>query len=113
MTQKAAIGLALLKGEMLSIMNGFQLFHCTNIPREISRSIEQEFGIRVSREKVPFRSKYGQQGFYFRYRLNFTDYNRKGIDKLKEYVKQQIAITKPARTQKELREQRQLQLLLK
>lgn len=90
MTQKAAIAMALLNGEVLSIMNGFKLFNCTNLPREISRSIEQEFNVVVSRESVPFKSKYGNHGVYFKYRLNRTDYNTEGIKKMEEYISQFI-----------------------
>lgn len=88
MTQTAAIANALLNGEVLSIMNGFRLFSCTNLPREISRSIEQKFGVQVSRARVEFTSKYGQKGTYFRYRLNKTDYNMNGIIKMMRYVEE-------------------------
>lgn len=86
MTQTAAIAQALLEGQVLSIMTGFKLFSCTNLPRELSRGIEQKFNIIISKERVDFTSKYGQSGFYFRYRLNQTDYNKEGIEKMKEYV---------------------------
>lgn len=113
MTQKAAIGLALLKGEALSIMDAFQLFLCTNLPREISRSIEQEFDLVVSREKVIFKSKYGQPGFYYRYRLNKTEYNKPGIEKLKSYIKSHTPSSSEARTQKELNKAKQTELFLR
>ena len=86
MTQAAAICKALLDGRTLSIMDGFKLFGCTNIPREISRSVEKKFGVEVSKESVDFTSRYGQSGFYFRYRLNKTEYNKDGIEKMREYV---------------------------
>jgi len=90
MTQKAAIAKALLDGEVLSIMNGFKLFACTNLPRELSRSIEKKFGVEISRDKVVFKSKYGQPGFYYRYRLNKTESNAEGIKKLMEYCEKHI-----------------------
>lgn len=86
MTQIAAICKALLDGEILSIMTGFKMFSCTNLPRELSRSVEQKFGVIISKERIEFVSKYGQLGFYFRYRLNRTDYNKEGIEKMKIYV---------------------------
>lgn len=89
MTQKAAIAKALLEGKVLSIMNGFSLFGCTNLPREISRSIEKEFGVEVSRDKVNFKSKYNQAGIYYRYHLNRTEYNINGIIKMERYVEEQ------------------------
>ena len=97
MTQVAAICKALLDGQTLSIMTGFKMFACTNLPRELSRSVEQKFGVQISREKVKFKSQYGQAGNYFRYRLNKTEYNRDGIEKMKEYVAEQLA-TKSSKT---------------
>jgi hypothetical protein len=104
MTQTAAIAKALLEGKVLSIMNGFKLFSCTNIPREISRSIEKKFGVEVSRDKVEFVSKYKQPGVYFRYRLNRTEQNMNGIIKMERYVeehmpKKEQAISKPITAQ--------------
>ena len=86
MTQTAAIAKALLDGKVLSIMNGFRLFSCTNIPREISRSIEKKFCVDISRDKVEFVSKYGHPGVYYRYRLNRTEHNMNGIIKMERYV---------------------------
>jgi hypothetical protein len=86
MTQKAAICKSLLKGEVISIMTAFKMFGCTNLPREISRSIEKEFKVKVSKTKKDFVSRYGQSGYYFEYRLNQTAYNKPGIKKMKEYV---------------------------
>lgn len=90
MTQKASICKALLNGETLSIMDGFHKFACTNLPREISRSIEQDFGIIVSRMPIKFTSKYGHSGTYYQYRLNpLIKGNKDGIKKMKEYLKTQ------------------------
>lgn len=88
MTQKAALCMALLKGEVLSIMVGFKWFSVTNVPREVSRQIEQPFGVAISRTKKEFISKYGQSGYYFEYRLNRTEYNLPGIEKMEEYIKE-------------------------
>lgn len=87
LTQKAAICHALLQGEVLSIMTAFKQFYCTNLPREISRSIEKEFGVQVSRTKRTSKSTYGEPGFYYQYRLNRdAKYNQAGIVKIREYV---------------------------
>lgn len=86
MTQTAAICSALLKGDVLSIMDGFRKFSCTNLPRELSRSVEQKFGVEISKTPTKFTSQYGQKGQYYRYRLNHTDYNKEGIEKMREYV---------------------------
>lgn len=89
MTQKAYIAKALLQGRVLSIMDGFREFLCTNLPREISRSIEQEFKVRVSKTPVKFTSKSGRHGVFFRYRLNTTSYNKRGMKKMIQYVQDQ------------------------
>jgi len=86
MTQKAAICKALLNGQVLSIMVGFKWFSVTNMPREISRQIEQPFKVRISRVRKEFISKYGQSGFYFEYRLNRVPDNEPGILLMEQYV---------------------------
>jgi hypothetical protein len=87
MNQLAAICQSLLNGDVLTIMDGFRRFNCSNIPREISRSIEQKFDVQVSREKKDFKAKFdGKPGYYFRYRLNATDYNIPGIEEMRQYV---------------------------
>lgn len=95
MTQIAAICKALLDGNVLSIMTGFKMFACTNLPRELSRGVEKKFGVKISKERVDFVSKYGQPGFYFRYRLNRTDYNKEGISKMYEYLSKEMGFKKP------------------
>lgn len=91
MTQIAAISKALLKGEVLSIKTAFDMFGCSNVPREMGRSIERKFGVKVSRTPKKFKSRYGRSGVFFQYRLNKTAYNRDGIIKMREYIKQQTA----------------------
>jgi len=88
MTLTAALAKSLLSGEVLSIMDGFKRFGCTNIPRELSRSIEQKFGVIISKTPTEFTSQFGHKGSYFRYHLNQTEYNKEGIEKMREYVKQ-------------------------
>lgn len=90
MTQTAALCLALLKGEVISIKTAFDQFGCSNAPREIGRAIERKFGVKVSKTPTKFKSRYGKGGVYFKYRLNNTDYNKPGIEAMKEYVKSKI-----------------------
>jgi hypothetical protein len=113
MTQVAAIAMSLLKGDVLSIMNGFQLFSCTNLPRELSRSIEAKFGVTISKDKVVFKSKYGNPGYYFRYRLNKTEANASGIAKMKTYIQSQLTPVSEARTPKERTLFQQQELFIK
>lgn len=100
MTQKASIAKALLQGRVLSIMDGFKEFLCTNLPREISRSIEAEFNVEVSKSPTKFTSRSGHSGVFFKYRLNRTSYNEEGIKKMIAYVQEQEG-TKPPRTNAE------------
>jgi len=113
MTAKAALCLALLQGKVLSIKNGFDLFGITNLPREIGRSIEREkdggFGVEVSRVEKTGVSRYGQTVRWYEYRLNKTDYNKEGIEKMKAYVKEQMS-TVPPKTEKEKKEFKQTEL---
>ena len=115
MTSKAAIALALLEGKVLSIKNGFDLFGVTNIPREIGRSIEREedggFGVQVSRVERNGFSRYGQPVRWMEYRLNRTDYNKEGIEKMKAYVKEQMQ-SMPPKTTKEAKVLRQANLFV-
>lgn len=110
MTQIAAICIALLKGEVLTIGSGFHKLHCSNLPREISRGIEQKFGVTVSKDKAEFKSVYdGKPGFYFRYRLNRTPANAEGITKMTQYILSQS--TKNPRTEKEAKEKKEIDTL--
>jgi hypothetical protein len=113
MTQIAAIAMSLLKGDVLTIMDGFKRFACTNLPRELSRSIEQKFGVEISRVKKEFKAQFdGRPGYYYQYRLNNSDHNREGIDKMREYLRSQIPNSTPPKTDKEAKQIRQTNLLL-
>lgn len=110
MTQIAALAAALLKGEVISIKTAFSQFGCTNAPREIGRSIERKFGVEVSKTPKKFTSRYGKSGVYYQYRLNATPYNKYGIEKMKAYLREQMACNNP-KTDKEVKRQKQLTLL--
>lgn len=89
MTAKAALAKALLDGRVLNVKNCFTLIGLTNCAREISRMIEKDFGVTVSRTHMVGESRYGQSVSWTDYRLNKTDYNADGIKKMKEYVDSQ------------------------
>jgi hypothetical protein len=78
---------SLLRGEVLTIMDGFHRFNISNIPREISRSVEDKFDVVISRERVEFKTDIGLPGFFFRYRLNVTEYNIPGINRMHDYCR--------------------------
>lgn len=86
MNQKAAIIKSLLKGEVLSVMTAFKLFGCTNLAREIGRSVEREFDVEVSKLKKVFKSRYAEPGYYYEYRLNRSQHNLAGILEMEAYI---------------------------
>lgn len=88
MNQIAAMAKSLLKGEVLSVMNCFKWFGVTNCAREIGRSIERKFGVEVSRVTKESVSRYKQPVRYTEYRLNRTEYNKDGIEKMEAYVRE-------------------------
>lgn len=90
MTSKAALCKALLEGKVVNIKNGFNWFGITNVPREIGRSIERYFHVEVSRTSREGTTKYKQPCTWTDYRLNRTEYNREGIEKMKAYVLEQM-----------------------
>lgn len=94
MTQKAALCLSLLEGNVLSIMTGFKQFGVTNIPREIGRSVERYFGVEVRKTPVKFTSQYGHTGEYYNYRLNKAKHNLPGIKKMAAYIAKTIGTPK-------------------
>ncbi len=97
MTAKAALCKALLAGEVINIKNCVHLTGLTNAPREISRMIEQDFGVVVSRTPMKGKSRYGGKCVWHNYRLNATEHNHAGMRKMWEYVKQQEG-NDPAKT---------------
>jgi hypothetical protein len=95
MTSKAALVKALLDGRVLNIKNGFTLLSITNIPREIGRSIERSFNVKVSRTHREGKSRYGQPCVWIDYRLNRTEYNKEGIEKMKMYLSENMKEYRP------------------
>lgn len=87
MTATAAMAAALLRGDVVTIKTAFNLFGVTNAPREISRAIEKPFDVEVSRVKKEGKSKWGIYCTWHEYRLNKSEKNLPGIEKLTEYVK--------------------------
>lgn len=103
MTSRAALCKALLDGKVLNIMNGFKLLGITNVPREVGRSVERAFGVKVSRVDRSSITRYGQTCNWTDYRLNKTDYNKEGIEKMMAYVNRQLGLLNP-KTDKQAKE---------
>lgn len=90
MTQTAAIAQSFLNGETNSIMTAFRKFLCTNLPREVGRSIERKFGVTIHRTPVKFYSTFNKRkGIYYNYTLLKTSDNKEGVKKMREYIKSQ------------------------
>ena len=105
MTAKAALAKALLDGRVLNVKNCFEMISLTNCAREISRMIEKDFGVEVSRTHMEGKSRYGQPITWVNYRLNHTEYNKEGIQKMREYVAAQFQGNNP-KTDKQLKQQK-------
>jgi hypothetical protein len=113
MNAKAALCLALLKGEVVSIRTGFMNLGITNVPREIGRSIEREdehgFGVIVSRTHKKGKSRHGVPCSWTEYRLNKSEHNLPGIEKMKAYVKDNI--DQNPKTDRDFKQLKQLSFL--
>jgi len=86
MNQVCKIAKSLLNGEAISILTGFQKFFITNVPREIGRSIERKFMVKIEKKQKNFINADGENGYYFEYRLLYTPENLPGIERMKEYI---------------------------
>lgn len=103
MTSKAALCVHLLRGETLNIKNVFSQIGLTNCPREISRMIEKPFGVNVTRTHREGKSRYGQAVVWVDYKLEKTNENLEGIEKMKEYVNSQKTNPKTDKETKHLK----------
>lgn len=88
MNQTCKIAKSLLKGEVISILTGFQRFFITNVPREIGRLIERQFLVEIDKKQKNFKNKDGESGYYFEYRLLRTPTNLPGIERMEKYIRE-------------------------
>lgn len=86
MNARKALCLALLEGQVLTVMNCFKITGLTNIAREIPRVVEKPFGVIVSRTPKVGKNRYNEPVSFTEYRLNKSLHNLEGIKKMKEYV---------------------------
>lgn len=88
MNATAAIAQAFLKGEILTIKTAFKDFGVSNLPREVGRSIEKKFNVRISKFKKDGKSRFDVPIYWYQYRLNRDDpSNAEGIEAMTKYVK--------------------------
>lgn len=90
MTSKAALCMALLEGRVLNVKNCFKEIGLTNIAREIPRLVEKPFDVKVSRTKKEGKNRYKQDVTWYDYRLNKSEYNQPGIQRMKEYIQNHL-----------------------
>jgi hypothetical protein len=90
MTAKCALALALLEGRVLTVFNCMKEIGYSNIGREIPRTIEKPFGVIVSRVSKESTNRYGDPVKYTEYRLNNTEANKEGRQKLIYFCKKEI-----------------------
>lgn len=113
MTAKAALCLAFLEGRIINIKNCFESIGLTNAAREVTRMKEIPFGVQISRHHMTGKSRYGQPISWVNYRLNKdAEYNKEGIQKMKDYIKSQLPPAHEAKTTKQFNEIRQTDLFL-
>jgi hypothetical protein len=86
MTSKAALCMALLEGRVINVKNCFKEIGLTNIAREIPRLVEKPFCVQVSRTPKEGSNRYKQKVTWTDYRLNTSDHNKEGIEKMRAYV---------------------------
>jgi predicted AlkP superfamily phosphohydrolase/phosphomutase len=111
MTAKCALALALLEGRVLTVYNCMKEIGYSNIAREIPRVIEKDFGVKVSRVPKESTNRYGDPVKYTEYRLNVTEQNKEGREKLIAYCKKEIdAIPKTNRQSKAVKALKQVEM---
>jgi hypothetical protein len=85
MNATCALGLAFLRGDVITIKTAFRDYGISNLPREVGRSIERKFGLQLSKVKKTGKSRYGVSCYYYQYRLPVVPYNEEGRKRLNEY----------------------------
>lgn len=101
MTSKAALIKALLDGKTVNIKNGFELFSITNVPREIGRSVERYFNVKIHRTPREGVSRYKQPCVWVDYKLLKTEENKKGIELMRAYIAEHITEYRPKKKEPE------------
>jgi hypothetical protein len=101
MNATTAIGLAFLKGDVLTIKTAFRDYGISNLPREASRCIEKKFGVRLAKVRKAGKSRFGIPCSWNEYRLPDTEYNRLGRAKLIDYCQKHIGTMTQCKTEKE------------
>lgn len=76
----------LINGKTVSIKTGFNDYGITNIPREISRAVEQRFGVVVDKQRKKDKTKYGFPVTWFEYKLIRSRQPKEALEKIYAYI---------------------------
>lgn len=96
MNATAALCKALLDGKVINIKTGFSLFGVSNVPREIGRSVERKFGVRIDRTPREGESRYGQHVTWYDYKLNKSlPENKEGVAAMRLYLAENMGEYRP------------------
>lgn len=90
MNSTAALCIALLRGDTVSIMKGFNHFGITNVPREIGRAVERKFGVYVTKTPKESQDRFGNHCRWFEYHLRKSEDNKEGRAKMIAYVRGEL-----------------------
>lgn len=104
MNAKSALIKEFLDGKVLTIMTCFKTVGLTNLGREVPRMIEHPFGVTISRTRMEGKSRYGSNITWYQYRLNRTEYNKEGIQKMKEYIAENMEQYRPKQKEKTIQQ---------
>ena len=97
MNKKSVLIKSLLNGETINVSNSIRLTSYSNPAREIPRSIEKPFEVKVKRTKIEEKDKHGNYTMHYNYRLYKTKENMTGIKKMREYISDNIKKYRPDR----------------
>jgi len=112
MNKKTILCFSLLKGDVINVSNSLKLCGLSNPAREIPRQVEKPFGVEVSRVKKETIDQYGNYCTYDDYRLNTSEHNLAGIEKMKAYVKKNMSSRAVPKTEEQAKIYRQTSMWL-
>lgn len=86
MNAKAELCMHLLAGRVINLTNCFGEIGISNPGREIPRMVEIPFGVVISKTPRTGKNRFGSTVNFKDYRLNFTPHNKKGVEKMRQYI---------------------------
>lgn len=96
-TKRAALIDYLLKGNTLNCSKSLRVLGLSNPAREVARSVEIPFGIKLHRKRIETKTKY-TTSHHYEYLLVLSEVPRETIVKMKQYVDENTINEKPVTT---------------